>query len=97
MARGASGGEACGEIVAHRSVSTRAQNEKKFGEWKELLGGGRRYRLAVRGRQGWRAVYLKEADANETTTRFWQEIYDKADRLVEVHEKFPVDKGHRNV
>jgi hypothetical protein len=29
------------------------------------------------------------------TRRFWQEIYDERGRLVEVHEKFPVDKGHR--
>jgi len=25
-------------------------------------------------RQGWRARYLKEVDAQETTLRFWQEI-----------------------
>ena len=78
-------------------MSTRTQNEKNFGEWEELPDGGRRYRLTVRGRQSWRAVYLKEVDANETTTRFWQEVYDDAGRLVEVHEKFPVDKGHRKV
>jgi hypothetical protein len=28
-------------------VSTRAQNEKKFGAWDELPGGARRYRLDV--------------------------------------------------
>ena len=47
------------------------------------------------GRHGWRARYLKEVDANEKTLRFWQEIYDDQDRLVEVHEKYPVDRGHR--
>ncbi len=26
-------------------MSTRTQNEKKFGQWDELPGGGRRYRL----------------------------------------------------
>ena len=31
-------------------MSTRAQNEKKFGQWDELADGGRRYRLDVRGR-----------------------------------------------
>jgi hypothetical protein len=36
-------------------------------------------------------------DASETTVRFWQEIYDDTGRLVETHEKFPVDKGHRKV
>jgi len=36
-------------------------------------------------------------DANETTLRFWQEIYDDQGNLVEVHEKYPVDKGHQKV
>jgi hypothetical protein len=76
-------------------LSTRAQNEKKFGQWEELTGGVRRYRLDVIGRLGWLARYLKEVDANETTLRFWQEIYDDQGRLVEIHEKFPVDKGHQ--
>lgn len=76
-------------------MSTRAQNEKKFGQWEELPGGGRRYRLDVRGRQGWLARYGKEVDASEATVRFWQEIYDEQGRLVEVHEKYPVDKGHQ--
>ena len=31
------------------------------------------------------------------TVRFWQEIYDDTGRLVETHEKFPVDGGHRKV
>jgi hypothetical protein len=76
-------------------MSTRAQNEKKFGQWEELPAGGRRYRLDVPGRLGWLARYLKEVDANETTLRFCQEIYDDAGKLVEAHEKFPVDKGHQ--
>jgi hypothetical protein len=78
-------------------MSTRAQNEKKFGQWEELAGGGRCYRLEVAGRLGWLARYLKEVDRNETTLRFWQEIYDDAGKLVETHEKFPVDKGHQKV
>jgi hypothetical protein len=78
-------------------LSTRLQNEKKFGHWDELPGGQRRYRLEVVGRLGWRARYLKEVDAGETTLRFWQEIYNDQGRLVETHEKFPVDKGHRKV
>ena len=44
-------------------MSTRTQNEKKFGQWDDLPGGGRRYRLDVPGRQGWLARYLKEVDA----------------------------------
>jgi len=75
-------------------VNARAQNEKKFGQWEEIAGGGRRYWLDVSGRLGWRARYLKEVDAQETTVRFWQEIHDEQGKLVEVHEKYPVDKGH---
>jgi len=39
----------------------------------------------------------KDGVAQETTVRFWQEIYDEQGALVELHEKFPVDKGHRKV
>jgi len=78
-------------------MNTRVQNEKKFGHWDELPAGGRRYWLDVSGRQGWRARYLKEVDAQESTLRFWQEIYDDQGKLVEVHEKYPVDKGHQKV
>lgn len=56
-------------------MSTRTQNEKKFGNWTDLPGGGRRYWQDVTGRMGWRARYLKEVDEGETTVRFWQEIY----------------------
>ncbi len=76
---------------------SRPQNERKFDDWKDLPGGGRRYQLEVTGRSGWRARYLKEVDATETTVRFWQEIYDDTDGLVEIHEKFPMDKGHQKV
>jgi hypothetical protein len=41
--------------------------------------------------------YIKEVDANENTTRFAQEIYDAIGRLVAVHEKFPVDLGHKEL
>jgi hypothetical protein len=78
-------------------MSTRAQNERKFGQWQELPDGGRRYRLDVKGRLGWEARYLKEVDDNEQTVRFWQEVYDDQGKLVEIHEKFPVDKGHQKV
>jgi hypothetical protein len=78
-------------------MSTRSQNERKFGQWDGLTGGGRRYRLDVPGKLGWSARYFKDVDANETTLRFWQEIYDDRGKLVETHEKFPVDKGHRKV
>lgn len=76
-------------------MTTRAQNERRFGSWEELPRGGRLYRLEVPGRLGWRACYLKEVDAMDKTVRFWQEIYNDEGTLVEVHEKYPLDKGHR--
>jgi len=78
-------------------MSTRAQNERKFGHWDELPGGQRRYRLDVPGRQGWLARYIKEVDTNEVTLRFWQEVYNDQGKLIEVHEKYPVDKNHQKV
>ena len=76
-------------------MSTRAQNERKFGRWEDLSGGGRRYWCEVQGRHGWKARYLKEVDGSEATVRFWQEIFDETGALKEVHEKFPVDSGHQ--
>jgi hypothetical protein len=78
-------------------VSTRKQNEKKFGKWDELPSGGRLYRLDVTGKLGWLARYFKEVAVDEKTLRFWQEIHDEKGKLVERHEKFPVDKGHQKV
>jgi hypothetical protein len=33
----------------------------------------------------------------EETTKFYQEIFDKKGSLIEIHEKFPVDRGHRKL
>ena len=78
-------------------MASRESNERKFGQWRELPNGGRCYWLDVAGHHGWRARYSKEVDANETTTRFWQEIYDVSGRVVEIHEKYPVDQGHQKL
>ena len=78
-------------------MATRPQNERSFRQWLDLDGGGRRYFLDVPGRSGWSARYLKEVDAAENTLRFWQEIRDETGRIIEVHEKFPVDKGHQKL
>jgi len=40
---------------------------------------------------------VKEVNGQEITIRFAQEIYDETGRLVEVHEKYPVDLGHKGV
>lgn len=75
----------------------RAQNERKFATWDELPDGSRRYSFEVQGRAGWRARYVKEVDAEESTVMFYQEVYDSDGRLREVHHKYPVDLGHQQV
>lgn len=76
-------------------MTGREQNERKFGHWEDMPDGGRRYWLEVPGRSGWVARYVKEVDENGRTLRFWQEIYDGTGVLVEIHEKYPIDRGHR--
>ena len=78
-------------------TTKRTQNERKFRGWTPLPDGGRRYWLDVPGRKGWRARYVKEVDAHENTIRFFQEIYDSGGDLLEIHEKYPSDKGHERV
>jgi hypothetical protein len=36
-------------------------------------------------------------DAMEETVKFYQEIYNGKDKLIEIHEKFPLDKGHKKL
>ena len=78
-------------------MASREQNERKFKHWEELPGGGRRYSRDFVGRAGGHACYIKEVDATERTVRFAQEVYDQTGRLVSVHEKFPVDLGHKQL
>lgn len=75
----------------------RRLNERKFPSWENLSNGGRKYSLEIMGKHGWKARYVKEADAMEETVKFYQEIYNENGNLIEVHEKFPVDKGHRKL
>jgi hypothetical protein len=46
-------------------MASREQNERTFGSWQELPGGGRRYTREYAGRAGGRARYIKEVDAAE--------------------------------
>jgi len=78
-------------------LANRRQNESKFNLWDQTDSGGRIYRMKIQGRLGWSAVYLKEVDSSENTIRFWQEIYDERNVLREIHEKFPIDRGHRKI
>jgi hypothetical protein len=75
----------------------RQQNERKFGSWHDLSNRGTLYSYEVKGRSGWRARYVKEVDAQESTVEFYQEVHDDDGKLREVHHKYPVDLGHRQV
>ena len=77
--------------------SRRNLNEKKFQHWENLPHDGRRYFLEIQGKHAWKARYVKEVDRTEETIKFYQEIFDENGSLIEVHEKFPVDKGHRKL
>lgn len=81
-------------VSSVRAERKRRKNERKFGSWEELPDGGRRYFYEIRGRYGWTARYVKEVDALERTVRFYQEIYNDTGHLVQIHEKYPDDKGH---
>ena len=72
-------------------------NEKKFDLWIEKPDGGRIYSFEIPGRQGWSSKYLKETDVDEIMIKFWQEIYDENEILKEIHEKYPIDKGHKKL
>ena len=75
----------------------RARNEKEFTNWEELSNGGRKYWFEVEGRSGGKARYLKVVDENEVTLTFTQEIYNSEGILTEIHEKYPIDKGHQKI
>lgn len=73
------------------------ENEKKFTNWNNLENGGRIYWFDIRGKLGWKARYVKFVNADEITQKFFQEIYNEKGKLVEIHEKFPIDKGHQKL
>ena len=72
----------------------RIQNEKKFPNHEDLPDGSRIYWFEVPGRIGWKAKYVKTVDEEETVLSFRQEIYNDKGILVEIHGKYPIDKGH---
>ena len=79
------------------NTSKRIENERKFSNWEELVDGNRKYWFEIQGRFGWKARYVKIVDGNELTLSFMQEIYNEYDVLIEIHEKYPVDNGHRKI
>ena len=76
-------------------MATRQQNERRFRQWEDLPGGGRRYYRTVQGKISGYARYVKFVDANEVTVQIIQEIYDDENRLIGVHQKYPEDTGHQ--
>jgi len=78
-------------------MASREQNERNFDKWQSLRNGGRRYVKIIAGRAGGQAHYIKEVDATEKTTRFTQHIFNADGKLIEVHEKFPIDLGHKRL
>ena len=79
------------------SLATRAESEQKFEHWIDQQDGTRTYWHEVRGKGGWRARYIKLVDAREQTLSFRQEVYNEKGELVEIHEKYPIDKGHQKL
>ncbi len=75
----------------------RQKNEIDYEQWMEKKDGGRIYSFEIPGKSGWKAKYLKEVNNDEVTTRFWQEIYDDKNVMIEIHEKYPIDKGHQKL
>ena len=76
----------------------RRNNEREFPSWKTSTNGGRIYSKEVLARRkGWKALYVKEVDAEETTLNFRQEIYNAENILIEIHQKYPEDTGHKKL
>lgn len=79
------------------NIIKRKENEKKFSNYEDLSDGSRLYWFEIEGRLGWKARYVKIVDRNESTISFRQEIYNEKEILVEIHEKYPVDNGHKKI
>lgn len=76
-------------------MATREKNERRYPFREELPGGGRRYwKQRPGGHFGWQRI-VKIVDENEVTIRIVQEIVDDDGVLIESHQKFPSDTGHR--
>jgi len=82
---------ACSRDGIARPKRTQIQTLGTIAEWRSTI----RSRVCWPCR--WTRALIKEVDSTEKTTRFAQEIYDAAGKLIEVHEKFPVDLGHKQL
>jgi hypothetical protein len=84
-------------------VSKRRQrNENDWPNWEDLSNNRRRYWIRRQGREwGWQILF-KEVIFDpktqlEETAQLWQEIYDGDGKLVERHQKYPADTGHKKL
>ena len=73
------------------------RERRKFSNFKELPDELRLYWFEIEGRTGWKTRYVKIVDRDEVTVSFRQEIYNEEMILVEIHEKYPIDSGHKKV
>lgn len=78
----------------------RRRNERDWPNWKDLPDGRRQYWIRRQGREWGCQIMFKEVVFDpktqlEQTARLWQEVYDDNGKMVESHQKFPVDTGHR--
>ncbi|MCI0448561.1 MAG: hypothetical protein L0Y79_02100 [Chlorobi bacterium] len=78
-------------------MGKREQNERKFENWVEIEDNQRKYWYDVFSKSGWKARYAKIVNKDEETLKFYQEIYNENGELIEIHEKYPVDKGHKKI
>ena len=76
-------------------MATRTQNENTYEHWTDNADGTRTYWYELQRKYGWRARYVKIVDAQEKTIKFYQEIFNEHGELIELHEKYPVDTGHK--
>ncbi len=74
----------------------RKNNEKEYKNWENNSKGGRLYWKEIKAGDKSEKIarYEKEVDKDEITQKFIQKIFDKKGKLTEIHEKFPIDKGH---
>ena len=54
------------------NLQKRKKNESEYDKWTENEDGSRIYSFEIKGRLGWKALYLKEVNSEEITLRFWQ-------------------------
>ncbi len=84
-------------VIIKLLMATRRHNERTFPNWQDLPVGGRRYWKDYPDEKGGWARYNKSVSANEVTLAVVQEIYDHSGKLIAIHEKYPIDKGHHRL